>query len=244
VVAHGDDGNPGGEMATRDSELGRVKSHRASLQKPTLLIILTGILLSGCGVQTSAQNVALQTATATCDPATTSGRVLGDRTDPAIDFQGSVATVSGSDGTVYRGDLHPLFSGSGDSAEVSFSGDVTSPSGRQQHVTGSVHCQTPAAAGLPVGGSADFTFGGMRNSTCPAGSIPLGFAAGYKVAESAGGHDRLSARGVAGSVPSLVVTAAGRRLHIEGRAGSLRYSTSVGGQTCAADYKALLAIKP
>src|ERR1700738_5318497 len=124
-------------------------------------LAMTGILLVGCGIGIGAQNVSLRNATATCDPATSSGRVLGDHTDPAIDFQGSSATVSSSDGTTYRGDLHPLFSGSAESAQVGFSGDVTSASGKQQHVSGSVPCQRPDAARLPVGGAIDFTFGGM-----------------------------------------------------------------------------------
>lgn len=228
-------------------------------------MVLTGILLSACGIEIRAQNVVLQDATATCDPATSSGRVLGDRADPAIDFQGSSAIVASSDGTTYKGDLHPLFSGSADSATVSFSGDVTSPSGKQQHITGAVQCQTPAAARLPGGGSADFTFGGMRNNTCPAGSIPLGFAAAYKIHDVADGHGSLTARGVPRSAPDLAVTASGRTLHLEGQfgrlsetidvtvdsvvapksgTGSLKYATSIGGQPCGANFKASLSIRP
>jgi hypothetical protein len=229
------------------------------------VLVLTSILLAACGIEIRAQNVVLQGATATCDPSTRSGRVLGDRADPAIDFQGSSATVASGDGTTYKGDLHPLFSGGAESATVSFSGDVTSPSGTQQHITGSVPCQRPAAARLPGGGSADFTFGGMRNSTCPAGSIPLGFAAAYKIDDHAGGPGSLIARGVPRAAPDLDVATAGRALHLEGRfgslseiidvtvdsvvapksgTGSLKYATSVGGQPCAADYKASLSIRP
>jgi hypothetical protein len=230
-----------------------------------LLLVAAWVVLGACGVEIRAQDVHLQNATATCDSATKSGRVLGDRTDPAIDFQGSAATVSSSDGTTYKGDLHPLFSGSAESEEVRFSGDVSSASGKQQHITGSVPCQTPAAARLPSGGSADFTFGGMRNSTCPVGSIPLGFATGYRIDDSTGSQGSLRARDVAGSAPNLAVTAAGRALHLEGRVGavsetievtvdsvvvprtgtgSLKYATTIGGQPCSADYKASLSIRP
>jgi hypothetical protein len=231
-----------------------------------VLLVLTSIVLAACGIEIRAQDVALQNATATCDPATRSGRVLGDRTDPAIDFNGDIATVASSDGTTYKGDLHPLFSGGAESVEVSFSGDVTSASGKQQHISGSARCETPAAARLPVGGSADFTFGGIRNSTCPAGSIPLGFAVAYKIGGGAGGLGSLSVRGIPGLAPNLeVTTAAGRTLRLEGQVGSLfevidvtldsvvaprsgtgslSYSTSIGGQPCRADYKASLSVKP
>jgi hypothetical protein len=231
-----------------------------------LLLVVVSIIPVACGIEIRAQDVALQNATATCDPATRSGRVLGDRADPAIDFDGDSAAVASRDGTTYKGDFHPLFSGGAESVEVSFSGDVTSASGKQQHITGSVRCETPAAARLPVGGSADFTFGGIRNSTCPAGSIPLGFAAAYRIDAGAAGLGSLTARGVPGSAPDLAVTAAaGRALHLEGQVGSLteaievtldsvvvprtgtgslKYATSIGGQLCSADYRASLSVKP
>jgi hypothetical protein len=230
-----------------------------------VLPIMTAILLGACGVEVHVQSVVLHDATATCDPATRSGRVLGDRADPAIDFHGGSATVAGSDGNTYKGDLHPLFSGSAESIEVSFSGDVTTALGKQQHITGTVRCQTPASTRLPAGGIADFTFGGMRDSTCPVGSIPLGFAAGYKIADTTGDYGNLKPRGAPGSAPSLTVTAAGRALHLLGQVGdvsetidvtvdsvvaprngtgSLSYATSVGGKPCGAVYKASLSVKP
>ena len=230
-----------------------------------VLLLIAGVLLAACGVETHPQVVVLQDATATCDPATRSGRVLGDRADPAIDFHGGSATVVGSDGNTYKGDLHPLFSGSAKSVEVSFSGDVTTALGKQQHITGTVRCQTPASTRLPAGGTADFTFGGMRDSTCPPGSIPLGFAAGYTIADTAGDYGNLKPRGAPGSAPGLTVTAAGRALHLLGQVGdvsetidvtvdsvvaprngtgSLSYATSVEGKPCGAVYKASLSVRP
>lgn len=230
-----------------------------------LVMAALGIMVPACAIGIQVQDVVLNSASATCDSALRSGRVLGDRTDPAIDFEGGTATVTSSDGTTYKGDLHPFFSGSAENSIVSFSGDVTSPTGKQQHITGSIPCQTPVAARLPVGGSADFAFGGMRNSTCPAGSIPLGFATGYRIAAAPGGRQSLTARGVPQSAPNLAVTGAGRTLRLDGQfhsivesidvtvdsvvvprsgSGTLKYATVVSGQPCGADYQASLSVKP
>src|ERR1700730_16249329 len=123
------------------------------MRRPSGYVVMAalGIMVPACAIGIQVQDVVLSNASATCDSATRSGRVLGDRIDPAIDFEGGAATVTSSDGTTYKGDLHPLFGGGAENSSVSFSGDVTSPTGKQQHITGSVPFQTPVSPRLPVG---------------------------------------------------------------------------------------------